>query len=133
MKIHLPDKIPEGFSAEDVAAFKAYLAKYGQKNATKDAFIEGSMDTALTAALGAGAGALVPIQDQGASASDYVVPGAAVSAVATPLAYALFGQRNPKALAVNALMGGLAGGAGGYGYWLTGKPEDRYNDPLSAQ
>ena len=132
MKTHLPDPTLKDFSAEDVAAFKAYLTARSQRNPTKDAFIEGGIDTALTAALGAGAGALMPIQGQGASASDYVVPGAVVSAVAAPLAYALFGQRNPKALAVNALMGGLAGGAGGYGYWLTGKPEERYNDPLSA-
>jgi hypothetical protein len=90
----------------------------------------GIIGSILTGGLGAGLGLAMPltvddyVDKYDRNATDPAWKYGLLNSLTSPLAGAiLLGNKNPKIAALQALTGGLAGGAGGYGYGLTRESE----------
>jgi hypothetical protein len=116
----------------------------------KELLYAGVGGAALEGAGGAALGALMPltegdyVEKPDRTPADPAWKWALLSALAAPIFGATDGNKSLPMAAIQALAGGLAGGAGGYAYGLTREHEGNkklaaarmgknYDDPLSAQ
>lgn len=108
-----------------MAKLKVPKLKPDEANALLTEGAGGIIGSILTGGLGAGLGLAMPltvddyVNKYDRNATDPAWKYGLFNALTNPLTGALLGNKNPKIAALQVLTGGLAGGAGGYGYGLT--------------